>query len=90
MGPLGSGITTLGSNTLQGTQNGFDNEDTLELREHVNYTTNVGLATPATHSEMEDYENDSQTIVSNLNSAPKHIWKTSQVDQTYSKLLKDN
>lgn len=92
MGPLGSGMTTLGSTTMQGTQNGFDNEDTLELREHVNYLTqtDVGITPPATYTEMEDYENDSRTVVSKLKSAPEHIWKTSQVSQTYSKLPKDN
>ena len=74
MGTSGTGLTTLGS------QSGFDNEDTLELRTHATSTANAGgAASPETFTQLDDLENGSQT-------AQNHIWKTSQVRQTYAKL----
>ncbi|KAJ4344387.1 uncharacterized protein N0V89_012127 [Didymosphaeria variabile] len=84
MGTRGTGMTTLGS------QGGFDNEDTLELRTYVTSTANAGGAvTPATDAQMDDLENGGQAAVSNPSGAPNHIWKTSQVGQTYSRLSDD-
>lgn len=84
MGTGGTGMTTLG------TQGGFDNEDTVELRANTTSTANAGGATiPETYTQMSEMENGSQHSVSNPNDAQNHIWKTSQVLQTYSKLPDD-
>ncbi|KAF2438379.1 hypothetical protein P171DRAFT_467114 [Karstenula rhodostoma CBS 690.94] len=84
MGTGGTGMTTLD------TQDGFDNDDTLELREHATSTVNAGCATtPETFTKMDELENGGQRPVSNANGAQNHIWKTSQVRQTYSRLSDD-
>jgi hypothetical protein len=84
MGTGGTGMTTLG------TQGGFDNDDTLELREHATSTANAGGATtPETFTQMDEMENGGQPPVSDPNGAQNHIWKTSQVRQTYSRLSDD-
>lgn len=84
MGTRGTDMTTLAS------QGGFDNEDTLELRTHATLTANAGgAATPETFIQMDDMENGGQNVVSNSSDAQNHIWKTSQVRQTYSKLSDD-
>jgi hypothetical protein len=81
MGTGGTGMTTLG------TQGGFDNDDTLELREHATSTADAGGATtPETFAQMDELENGSQPLASNPNGAQHHILKTSQVRQTYSRL----
>lgn len=80
MGTRGTGMTTLG------TQGSFE-EETLELRAGGTSTTNVGSAiTPETFTHMDNMENGGQPPVSDEN----HIWKTSQVRQTYSRLSDDS
>ena len=84
MGTGGTGMTTLG------TEGGFDNEDTVELRINATSTANAGgVTTPETYTQMSEMENGGQHPVSTPNDAQKHIWKTSQVLQTYSKLPDD-
>jgi hypothetical protein len=80
MGTRGTGMTTLG------TQGGFE-EETLELRGHSTSTANVDrAATPETFTRMDDMENGGHRSVSGEEAAQNHIWKTSQVRQTYSRL----
>lgn len=80
MGTRGTGMTTLG------TQGSFE-EETLELRAGGTSNTNVsGAVTPETFTHMYDMENGGQPPVSDQN----HIWKTSQVRQTYSSLSDDS
>lgn len=84
MGTRGTGMSTLGS------QGGFDNDDMVELHTHATSTANVGgAATPETFTQMDDMENGGQAAVSNPSGAQNHIWKTSQVRQTYSRLSDD-
>lgn len=87
VGMGGTGMTTMGMTTM-GTQAGFENDDTLELREHATSTAKTGDATPPeTFTQMDAMENGNQT--SDQNGAQNHIWKTSQVRQTYSRLSDD-
>jgi hypothetical protein len=89
VGMGGTGMTTMGMTTM-GTQGGFENDDTLELREHATSTANTGRATPPeTFTRMDAMENGGQPPVSDQNGAQNHIWKTSQVRQTYSRLSDD-
>ncbi|PVH91168.1 hypothetical protein DM02DRAFT_620660, partial [Periconia macrospinosa] len=86
MGGRGTGMTTLG------TEAGFEDEDTLELRTNATSAavTNVEGA-PTPYAQANDLENGATAPGSNPVGAKNlEIWKTSQVGQTYSRLSSDD